>query len=138
MKKFLKYLGLTFLAVALFIAIALAQGFYRFDVRFFEINRYIQSKSQQWGTMVELIPDIFEKNEVFEEVENSLKTAGYAHVPDEKVWKRYEDKTGVNKFVYTREVNMLVCNIQLYVFLEFDEHKNLLSAFGTQHEHGCL
>ncbi len=138
MKKVLKYIGMTFLVLVLLIGGLALQGFYRFDVNIFEVNRIIKSKSQRWGTPVQLIPEVFVEGESFENVEKYLNFSGYKNIQGDKVWKKYEDKTGPNKFVFTREANMLVCNIMLYVFLEFDQNNNLKSAIGTQHEHGCL
>ncbi len=138
MKKFFKSLGLIFLVFIAAILLLLLQGFFRFDVKLFEINRLIQSESRRWGTLVELVPDIFILGEDAGQVKKVLQRAGYEPVPDGRVWKRYEDKTGPNKSVYIREANIIVCNVKLYVFLSFSEDGKLQSAVGTQHEHGCL
>lgn len=137
MKNFLKYFLLTMLVLVLLGGIVVIQGVYRFDVKIHTVNNLIQTKAKTWGTMVNLIPDIFSAGEPFVEVNKALIYAGYINTPADKVWK-YEDHTGKNKFVYIREANAFFCNINLYVFVEFDDNSKLKSAYGTQNEHGCL
>lgn len=138
MKKFLKYFLIGIAALTVIIAALLAQSFYRVDVRIFPINQHIQAGTHPWGAMVNLIPDDFNVGESLETVASKLKFSGYKNIPVENAWQRYKDKVGKNKFMYVRDANMLVCNISLYVFVEFDDNGKLISAQGTQHEHGCL
>ena len=137
-KKILKWMGISLLSLILLVCLFGFYITYRPDVRIYSINRYIIDNSPKWGTIVELTPDVLNKRMQLEKVEARLKSAGYTKNDKDNVWPRYDEKTGKNKFIYTREANNMVCNIKLYVFIEVDKDYQLIKAEGTQHEHGCL
>jgi hypothetical protein len=130
---------LSVLLISIFgLGILYVQVTYRIDVLFYEINRDIQQGSRRWGTLVNLIPDNFSQNESFASVTKKLERAGYVEVNEKDAWARYKDRVGGHNHMFEREANMWVCNIKLYVFIELDDSLNLISAEGTQQEHGCL
>ncbi len=138
MKKFFKYFFLLLAFLAVVFAGLFLQAMFRFDVIIYPINRYIKEHSGTWGASVNLIPDIFSEHEDFEDVEKKLFRAGYTRIADGEIWGRYADRVGENKYAYIRDANMLVCNIELYIFLELDDNQKLKKANGTQEERGCL
>ncbi len=138
MKKLLKYFLLTILGIIALLGGLITQGVFRFNVITHPINNHIKSHASRWGDVVDLSPEIMREGTPFSETEEILKKAGYTRVPGDKVWKKYKDRTGKNKHVYTRDASTFGCNIKMYVFIEFDDDLKLKNAQGTQHEHGCL
>src|SRR5688572_26218682 len=127
MKKVLKRFFVALLITVLIVFIIVFVGGSRPDVLIFPVNRYIETHVRRWGTMVDLVPNIFSVGDTFENVDNKLIRAGYSKEPAKE-----------NKYIYTREANDLICNKGLYVFVEFDDSFKLKSAEGAVREHGCL
>ncbi len=137
-KKVFKWIGITVAVLFVLIAGLIAQSMFRFDIHIHPVSFKISKNLGTWGTMVPITPDIYDIGESFSSVKKKLNFAGYKLLPVEDVWKRYEDKAGENKYVFTREASFFPGNARLYVFIETDAEGVLLLAEGTKHEHGCL
>jgi hypothetical protein len=114
----------------------LSQAMNRPDLQQNAIAKYI--KGQRWGTVVSLIPEPFAPNGSRADIERRLADAGFTrHYHDPLLAYRHPELYEQSE-VYSREGGNLVCNIQLYAFVSFDEAGALVSADGTQYERGCL
>lgn len=147
MKEFYKYAVWGFIIFFFLSGLFVANKAYRLDVRVFPINAYIISSAKNWSDLVNLVPQIFSKEDSLQRIERELKRSGYVRLTEYKDygrlietggWRRVKGQAEKNKYVYVREAHTLVCNIVLYVFLDFDNNASLKSAQGTQQEHGCL
>ena len=138
MKRAPKMIGIGVLALLAAAGVLAAQALYRFDLRINPVAAAIKSHVIKWGDKTDLTPQPFQIGEDRADVVALLRKSGFARTPDEKVWKLYVAEILDGKELYQREANNLVCMIRLYVFVKFDGGARLVSANGTQHEHGCL
>ena len=116
----------------------LSQAMNRADLRQNAITKYVidQGAGRHWGTLVSLIPEPFAPNSSRTDVEQRLASAGFARFEVDDFLAHFHPDLQ-RREVYVREANTLVCNIQLYVFVFFDEAGELTLADATQHERGC-
>lgn len=110
------------------------------DAYFDPVNHYIESQAsgQRWGTKIELVPEIFTAGDDIINVRTKLMDSGYKQLSEETIWGRYRDKIGPNREAYMQVASTLVCNVERYVFLEFDTEAKLLNASAAVNERGCL
>jgi len=94
--------------------------------------------SAPWGNMVDLTPTPFSVGDYRKVVTKRLQTAGFHATPTERVWVRYASEISEGFELFQREGDNLICRIQIYTFVKFDDNGRLLAAKGTWHEHGCL
>ena len=89
-----------------------------------------------FGAVYSLIPEPFAANSNRADIEQRLTSAGFARFGFDAFLAHFHPDLEQRE-VYAREANNLVCNIQLYVFVSFDEADELTLADATPHEHGC-
>ncbi len=137
-KKILKWFLVVFLTLVGLLVLLIANFIFRFDVYVYPINAHISQNVVKWGDSVDLVPEIFEVGDSYEDVISGLSFAGYAALPPEDVRQRHEAYHDPHSYVFIRDASTLVCNVKLYAFLKFDENMKLKKAIGTQREQGCL
>ena len=89
------------------------------------------------GALVSLIPDPFAPNSSRADVEQKLADARFTRLYDDLFLAYRHSELYRQREVYSREANNLVCNIQVYVFVSFDQSNELNFADATQYERGC-
>jgi hypothetical protein len=146
--KITKRIAAIALSVVFLVAIAalaqtywqLEQALNRPDLQQNPITKHIkdQGVGKSWGTRISLIPDPLAPNSNRTEVEQRLGDAGFTRLHDTAFLARLQWDLDRQGEVYSREANNLVCNIQLYVVVSFDEAGELAFADAAQYEHGCL
>ncbi len=104
------------------------------------VNHYImaQSSGKPWGTKIDVIPEIFSAGEDVANVRATLIEADYKNLSENMIWGRYKDKIGSGREAYILSASTMVCNIERYVFIEFDSTAKLSKASAAVNERGCL
>ena len=138
MSKALKYIGSALATLVVIGTSVLAQAANRFDLLLNPIAAPIKLNVGPWGEMIDLTPKPFSIGASQSNIIKSIKRAGFSRTPDDEVWALYSNEISDGYALYQREGNNLVCAIEFYVFVKFDDFGFLVSAKGTEHEHGCL
>jgi hypothetical protein len=139
----MRILKLTVLVLTVLLIIGglfAAHIFLRLDLMFNPIVQEINTDTtvEKWGDRVQLIPDQFETDQDRASVLQKLKHFGFTRTADSEVWLRYQYEIDKGRQIYQREGDVWYCNIQYYVFLEFNAQNKLIFAQGASHELGCL
>ena len=136
----LKKIGLLLAALLILGGAYVGNIIWRLDLAFNDIVQEIQSdpNAKKWGERVPLIPGQFALGSGRGTVLKMLNRDGFQRLPDEKVWTQYQYEIDQGREIYTREANNGICNIVVYVFVEFDAGDKVTFAEGAQHETGCL
>lgn len=139
-KKSLLIMGAILAGVSAWVGVSTAQSFFRLDLVGNPIIQYMRSADDRgkFGERIQLFETYFKAAEERAAVVDALEAAGFKRTPDAKVWARYQFEVANKREVYQREANQFPCNIQVYVFVEFDAEDRLIFAEDTDHEHGCL
>ena len=137
-EKHPKYLKKAFYFLSISLVLAYLQMELRFDVLIHSPSHHIIKDSKEWGDEVNLIPEDFAYGESKESIFKQMALAGYSTLPQDSSNTKENKSTLGSNVIFTREANTLICNITLYVFLNFSDQGNLISAHGTRQEKGCL
>ncbi len=133
-------LKITVVAIGLIFLISgavLAQLVLRFDLAMNPVVSPIRLYSHTWGKMTDLTPSPFKIGTHREAVVKRLANFGFEKTPAEAVWGRYGNEIRDGFELFQREGDDLICKIQIYVFVKFNDEGRLSFAKGTWHEHGC-
>ncbi len=91
------------------------------------------------GTRVSLVPNVFTLHSSRTSVERQLKDAGFTRLPAELFETGpFHDDLVQGREIYSREGGNLVCNIQLFVVVSFDQQGLLSFGESAQYVEGCL
>ncbi len=102
------------------------------------INQQLKSEVENWGDQVELTQDTLKTGISDDQVQSILNEAGFDIPKTTNLLLKYQPQVQPNKVVYFRKFGNGACNIEYYVFIEYNLNKRLTSATGTAEEAGCL
>lgn len=138
--RFIKFVGLTVLILSVIIVTFLAFGLYRPDLELNPIVKHVRhdENARYWGVRTSLIPSVFAVGDDLSLVEKKLKKSGFKLIPSTEYTRFYSERVFDSEILYQRGASNLACSITVSVFIVYGQDHQLVSAYGSQQEHGCL